>query len=176
MKRFSVAAVVLACVLVYAAPLLRSQTSGLTQLQQPSPVTAENPVTVPGTIAPPAPGAPGQSAIAVTSVPSPASPQNPTDQVMWALAMSYILKFVTRKQWFSFLTPATSSRIKTICGFLTAAGTAAGIHMAVNGSFFSAGGVGVTLTGLSADAFKDIGFQWVSQQGWYDFVVKERKA
>ncbi len=143
------------------------------QPAQPAPTTSSAVTTVPGTIAPPAPGAPTQPAIAVTSVPSPASPQNPTDQVMWALAMSYLLKYLTQKGWLSFLTPTSSSRIKAFVGFVVAFGTAAGIHLAVNGSLFDAHGAEFTVTGLSFDALKDVGFQWVAQQGWYDTIVKK---
>ncbi len=140
---------------------------------QPPPTPSSTVTTVPGTIQPPAPGAPTQPAIAVTSVPSPASPQNPTDQVMWALAMSYLLKYLTQKGWLSFLTPTSSARIKAFVGFVVAFGTAAGIHLAVNGSLFDAHGAQFTITGLSFDALKDVGFQWVAQQGWYDTIVKK---
>jgi hypothetical protein len=166
MKPISLCALVLAFVaFVYAGPLLRGQEAG-----QPA---AGTPVTnVPGTIQPAAPGAPTQPAVAVTTVPSPASPQNPTDQVMWALAMSYALRFLTKKGWLSFLTPASTARVKAVAGFLVAAATAAGIHFIVNGSPFDGAGASITITGLSLDAIKDVGFQWVSQQGWYDLVVK----
>ena len=151
--------------LAYGAPLLRGQTAA----EPPAtPVTS-----VPGSIQPPAPGAPTQPAVAVTSVPSPASPQNPSDQIMWALAMSYALRYITIKGWLKFLSVDSEPRVKAFCSFIVAAATAAGIHMAVNGSFFSTGGVGLSITGLSMNAFKDIGFQWVSQQGWYDLVVKK---
>lgn len=165
MKPVSLCALVLAFVtFVYAGPLLRGQ-----EASQP----ASGPITtVPGTIQPPAPGAPTQPAVAVTTVPSPASPQNPSDQVMWALAMSYALKYLTNKGWLSFLTPGSTARVKAFAGFIVAAATAAGIHFVVNGSPFDGAGASITVTGLSLDAIKDVGFQWVCQQGWFDLVVK----
>lgn len=165
MKPFTLCGLVLALVIALYALPLRGQT---VTPPSSSPIVT----TVPGTVQPAAPGAPSQTAVAVTTVPSPASPQNPSDQIMWALAMSYALRFLTQKGWLSFLTPTSTTRIKTLCGFLVAAGTAAGIHFVVNGSPLAGAGASITVTGLSLDAFKDIGFQWVSQQGWYDLVVK----
>ncbi len=57
-------------------------------------------------------------------------------------------------------------------GFLVAAATAAGIHFAVQGSLLSEAGLSFSVTGLTADAIKDVGFQWVCQQAWYLKVVK----
>ena len=151
-------------VLMYSAPSLRSQV--------PSTGTASTVTQVPGQIAPPAPGAPTQPAIAVTTVPSPASPQNPLDAVMWAGAASYVIRYLTKKSWFPLLSAGSSSQLKTQFGFVVALLTAAGIRLAVNGSFFSQEGVGFTMTGLSAHAVKDVGFQWLSQQTWYDLIVK----
>lgn len=165
MRRFS-SAIIVFTLFAYFAPLIRGQVAT-------GPVTPQTPLTeVSGTIPAVAPGQPTQTAVAITTVQSPAAPQNPVDQVMWALAMSYILKFLTNSKWFTFLTPESTTRVKTIAGFLMAAGTAAGIHLAVNGSFLTGTGLNISLTGLSLDAFKDIGFQWVSQQAWYDRVVK----
>ncbi len=142
-------------------------------MQGEQPATPTPVVPVPGTIQPAPAGSPSQPAVVTTTVSSPAAPQNPLDQVMWALAMSLLLRYVTNKRWLAFLTPEASGRIKAVSGFLVAASTAAGIHLAVNGSFFSSGGVAFSLTGISFDAFKDIGFQWVSQQAWYDGLVKK---
>lgn len=165
MKKHLAVLVVLFVLGAYYAPLLHGQPD---PTQPPaSPIT-----NVPGTVAPAAQGVPTQPAVAVTTVPSPVSPQNPLDQVMWALAMSFGMRFITKKGWFAFLTPTSTARIKTLCGFLIAAGTAAGIHLAVNGSPFDGHGASITITGLSFDAFKDVGFQWVSQQAWYDGLVK----
>lgn len=166
MKRLSLLVLVIV-VTLYAAPAL------VGQQQPPAVPTNESPVTtVPGTIAPPAPGAPTVPAVVTTTVPSPASPQNPADQVMWALAMSYALRYILKKKWFSFLNEDSIGRTKAFAGFLVAALTAAGIHFAVNGSPFDGQGASVTITGLSFDALKDVGFQWVSQQGWYELIVK----
>lgn len=159
-----ISAYVALLLMVAAGPILHGQDVPSQQV----PVTS-----VPGTVQPPAAGAPSQPAVAVTTVPSPASPQNPTDQVMWALAMSYLLRYVTKKRWIGFLTPEATQSIKAFTGFIVAAGTAAGIHFAVNGSPLDGHGASITISGLSFDVFKDVGFQWVSQQGWYDFVVKE---
>lgn len=166
MKRLA-ALVLLGVVLIYGAPLLRGQ--------EPSkpPETTSPIANVPGTLTTPAPGSPSQTAVVTTTVPSPASPQHVPEQVMWALAMSYALSYLTKKGWLSFLTPESSARVKAFCGFLVAAGTAAGIHFAVSGTLLDGQGVSFTITGLSVDAFKDIGFQWVSQQAWYSAVVKK---
>lgn len=131
---------------------------------------------VPGQLQPPAPGAPSQPAVAVTTVPSPAAPQNPLDQVMWAGAISYVLRYLTKKKWFPVLSEDASSRLKTQFAFIAALLTAAGIHFAVNGSFFSHEGISFSFAGLSFDAVKDIGFQWLSQQAWYDTIVKQDGA
>lgn len=155
--------------LVYYAPLIRGQ--GQPAAPSGSPIT-----TVPGTILPPAPGAPAVPAVAVTSVPSPAAPQNPLDQMMWAAAMAYVIQFLKKRSWFKFLTPESEARTKAIWGFVVAAMTAAGIHLVVNGSFFTSGGVSVGITGLSFDAFKDVGFQWLSQQIAYDGLVKRTEV
>ncbi len=148
------------------APLLRGQVPAT---PGQAPVTTP----VPGVVVPAAPGAPSTPAVAVTTVPSPAAPQSPMDAVMWSLAMSYVLRFLMNLKRFTWLTPESSARIKAWAGFFVAAGTAAGIHLAVNGSFLSHGGVGFTVTGLSVDALKDIGFQWASQQAWYEGLVKK---
>ena len=164
MKRVLIAVGVIVA-LIYYAPLIRGQ-------GQPPPPSGSPVTTVPGTILPPAPGAPTVPAVAVTSVPSPAAPQNPLDQMMWAAAMAYVIQFLKKKAWFTFLTPASEARTKAIWGFCVAAATAAGIQLVVNGSFFTTGGVSVGVTGLSFDAFKDVGFQWLSQQIAYDGLVK----
>ncbi len=165
MKRLTALVLVLAgC--VYYAPLLRSQVPA--QGQPGSPIT-----TVPGTVAPPAEGAPTTPAVAVTSVPSPAAPQNPLDQMMWAAAMAYVIQFLKKMPWFTLLTPQTEARTKAVLGFIVATCTAVGIHLVVNGSFFTASGVSLGVTGLSFDAFKDIGFQWLSQQIAYDGLIRK---
>lgn len=140
---------VIGFLLVYALPSRGGQPA--------PPVT-----TVPGVIQPP-----------VTTVPSPASPQNPMDQVEWALAASFLLRYVTKKRWFQFLSDETEPQIKTLVGFVTAFGTAAGIHFVVNGSPFDGHGATVTVSGISFDLIKDVGFQWVSQQAWYEGLVKQ---
>ncbi len=147
------------------------------QAQQPAEQPTQVPTTeVPGTIPQPKPGGPSQTVVPVTNVSSPAAPANPMDQVMWALAMSYVLQFVKKSKWFSFITPLSSARVQAFWGFIVAAATAGGIHFVVNGSFFSHDGIAYSLSGLSFDGIKDIGFQWASQQGWYDLVVKKPAA
>jgi hypothetical protein len=168
MRGTLLATLVVGVLLMYTAPALRSQTA---QSQGP---TSSAVTTVPGQIAPPAPGAPTQPAIAVTTVPSPASPQNPIDQVMWAGAVAYILDYLKKKPWFPVLSENTLPRIKAQIGFIAALLTAVGIHFAVNGSFFSHDGLQFSVAGLSFDAVKDVGFQWLSQQAWYDTIVHNK--
>lgn len=169
MRGFVLASIV-GVVLIYNAPLLRSQTA---QSQGPASAAVTS---VPGQIAPPAPGAPTQPAIAVTTVPSPASPQNPLDQVMWAGAVSYILRYLTKKNWFPIINDGSLPRLKAQVAFVAALLTAVGIHFAVNGSFFSHEGMSFSVAGLSFDAVKDVGFQWLSQQAWYDVIVRKVTA
>jgi hypothetical protein len=151
-------------VFAYAGPAVKGQVP----TQQTNPVT-----TVTGTVPTPAPGVSTQAAVVTTTVPSPASPTHVPEQVMWGLAMSYVMRYLTQKGWLSFLTPQSTARVKTICGFLVAAATAAGIHFAVSGTLVDGGGVSFSVTGISLDAVKDIGFQWVSMQAWYDGLVKK---
>lgn len=163
----TIAAIFLAFILfAYGGSLVRGQTP----MQQTNPVTA-----VTGSVPTPAPGVSTQAAVVTTTVPSPASPTHVPEQVMWGLAMSYVMQFLKKKGWLAFLTPAASARIKTVCGFILAAATAAGIHFAVSGSLVD-GGLSFSLTGVSADALKDIGFQWISQQAWYDGLIRKVAA
>lgn len=167
-----IAPLVLLCVVLsYAGPLLRGQAPAEPVDPTTSPVTQ-----VPGSLPPANPANPMQAAVVTTTVPSPASPQHVPEQVMWALAASYALAYLTKKGWLSFLTQDSNARVKAFAGFLVAAGTAAGIHIAVSGSLLDGSGASLTITGLSVDAFKDIGFQWVSQQAWWDAVVKKTRA
>lgn len=116
-----------------------------------------------------------QPAVAVTEVKSPAAPEHFSDQALWALMVSFLLQWLKKQPWFGWITPATSARIKTQFGFVAALLTAAGIHFAVSGSILDGGGASITVTGLSINAFKDIAWQWTSQQAWYRMVVKEPK-
>lgn len=166
-QRLAVAAFLTLVVAVYAAPLLAGQTQPVTQQPGGPPITS-----VPGTIAPVAPGAPATPAVTVTTVSSPAAPQNLVDSAIWALLMSYALRFMTRWSKFTPLSPETPGRIKAVVGFVVAAATAAGIHVVVNGSFFAHDGLSFSATGLSFDAFKDIAFQWAFQQAWFEGIVK----
>ena len=140
--------------------------------QQPDQATVPV-VSVPGSVQTVSPGQASQPAVTVTTVPSPASPQHAPEQIMWALAASYILRYLTNKNWFTFLSSASTKRLKAVWGFSAAFLTAAGVHIAVNGSLFGDGGAGVTISGLSFNVIKDVIFQWASQQGWYDLVVKQ---
>ncbi len=140
--------------------------------QEPAP---QVPITqVPGTPPTVAPGQPSQPAVTVTTVQSPAAPAHPADSVAWGLAAALFLQWVKKKRWLAFFTPEVTSRLQSLCGFAAAFATAAGIHFAVTGSVLDNGGAALTISGISWDAIKDVGFQWVSQQGWYLAVVKDR--
>jgi len=89
--------------------------------------------------------------------------------------VSMLIQWLKKSPWFGWITPATSARIQTQFGFIAAFLTAAGIHFAVSGSILDGGGASITVTGLSINAFKDIAWQWASQQGWYQLVVKDPK-
>ncbi len=161
MKRVLPVLLVAFVVFAYGAPLLRGQTVP----QNPSsPITS-----VPGSVPVTAPGEKTQAAVAVTTVPSPASPNHVPEQVIWSLAMAYALQWVKNKGW---LGANTTAQMKTMIGAAVAIATAAGIHIGVSGSLIDGNGA-LTVTGLSFNAFKDIGFQWVSQQAWYDGLVKK---
>lgn len=167
MRRQIAAAVLIGLIsMVWLAPVFGGQA-------QPPPSPSSPIVSTPGTIQTAAPGAPTQQAVAVTTVPSPAAPQNPIEQIGWALAVSMLLRYLTNKKWFTFLTPESTAQVKAVWGFVAAFTTAAGIHLVVNGNPFSKAGVSVGLTGLSFDALKDVGWQWVSQQAWYEALVKK---
>ena len=169
MRTAAIAALCLVA-LIYASPLLLGQQAAVvrTAAAQTGPPVTD----VPGTVLTPAPGTPTTPAVTVTTVSSPAAPQNLVDSAIWALLMSYALRFVTKWSKFSPLSAETPARIKAFVGFVVAASTAAGIHIVVNGSFFTHDGLAFSATGLSFDAFKDIAFQWAFQQGWYDALVK----
>ena len=164
MRRAAIAALVITLAIGLR---LRAQTP-LVQPQAPV-------VTVPGTTPPVSPTIPSQPAISVTEVKSPAAPAHYTDQAIWALMVSLLLQYLIRSPWFAWITPASSSRLKTQFGFLAAFATAAGIHFAVSGSIFDGGGASITVTGLSFNAIKDVAWQWAAQQAWYQAIVKEPK-
>lgn len=132
-------------------------------------------VSVPATIPQPNPDQPTQNAVAVKEVESPAAPAHAQDQALWALMVSLLIQYLKKAPWFTLLSDASSSRLKSAVGFAAALLTAAGIHLAVSGSVFDGGGASITVTGLSLNAFKDVAWQWASQQGWYRAVVKEPK-
>lgn len=136
-------------------------------------VTGVPTVTVPGTPAVVNPEKPSQPAVSVKEVESPAAPSHYTDQAIWALMVSWSLQFLKKKSWFPWLTNLSSERLKTQFGFVTALLTAAGIHFAVTGSMLDGGGAAITISGLSFDALKDLGWQWTAQQTWYKVIVKE---
>lgn len=149
---------------------------GLSAQQPPTPQTPPPVVTVPGT----APAAdptkvPTQEAVAVKEVESPAAPSHATDQAIWALMVSLTIQYLKKAPWFGLLSDASTSRVKSAVGFTAAILTAAGIHFAVSGNIFDGGGASITITGISMNAFKDVAWQWASQQGWYRAVVKEPK-
>lgn len=139
--------------------------------QQPEPPI----VTVPGTVpTPQTADRPSQAAVPVKEVPSPAAPSNMPESIGWALGAAYVLEYLKKTGWFTFLTDASTGRAKAVFGFVTAFLTAAGIQFAVSGSILDAGGASVTFTGITLIGIKDVLFQWVAQQGWYDLVVKKR--
>jgi len=142
------------------------------EAQQPQPPGSPV-VTVPGSVTPPSPDVPSQTALVVKEVDSPAEPPHYGAQAIWALVMAYVIQYLKKSPWFGWLTPQSSARLKTQFGFFMAAATAAGIHFAVSGSVFDGGGASITVTGLSVTAFKDVAWQWASQQAWYRLVVKE---
>lgn len=151
-----------AIVIIAIAPFVGSYA------QEPTPA-ASSPAA-----AAPAPNVPASQAIPVQQVPSPASPTHAPDQVMWALIASYTVQYLKKSAWFPFLTEASTARIKAQFGFLAAIVTAAGVHFAITGSMLDGSGATLTITGLSFDAFKDVAFQWASQQAWFDLVVHRR--
>lgn len=140
-----------------------------------TPTNAINVVKVDTTGAP-TPDGTAAKPVAVTQAPSPAGPQNPLDMVIWALGVSMALRQIIKSGKLPFLNSATEPQIKAAAGFVAALCTAAGIHLVVHGSFFTPDGVSATVTGLSFDAVKDVVFQWVSQQAWYEGLVKPRTA
>jgi hypothetical protein len=129
-------------------------------------------VTVPGTTPAVSPSVPSQPAVAVTEVKSPAAPAHYTDQAIWALMVTLLLQYLKKTNWFTPFSTATSSRIKSLIGFIAAFLTAAGIHLAVSGNVLD-GGASITISGVSLNALKDVLWQWASQQAWYRTVVKE---
>jgi hypothetical protein len=144
--------------------------------QAPQPQAPGSPVvSVPATIPQPNPNQPQQNAVAVKQVESPAAPSHASDQAIWALMVSLVIQYLKKAPWFGLLSDSSSSQLKSAVGFFAALLTAAGIHLAVSGSVFDGGGASITVTGLSLNAFKDVAWQWASQQGWYRAVVKEPK-
>lgn len=129
---------------------------------------------VPGSVPPPAKES--TPAVVTTTIPSPASPTHVPEQVMWALAMSYVMQFLKKQKWFPLLTPESTANVQAFFGFIVAMATAAGIHIAVTGNMLDGSGLSFSVTGLTIDAIKDVGFQWVSQQAWYDGLVKSRQT
>lgn len=165
---------VLAAGVPYTVARLLGQGIGPPVVADPSGVPAPVAV-VPPAVAPAAIPAPRDvPAVLVQEMPaSPASPNHMPEQITWALAMSYIYRYVNNKGW---LGANTTKRVKVVIGGVVATLTAVGIHIGVDGSFFGTAGASVTITGLSWDALKDIGFQWVSQEAWYDTIVRKAGA
>ncbi len=139
------------------------------------PTTAPPVVEVPGSVPTPATAdRPSQPAVPTKEVPSPAAPSNAPEAVGWALGSAYVVEYLKRKKWFTFLDENSSKRAKAGFGFIAAFLTAAGIQFAVSGSFLDAGGASVTITGITFTGVKDVLFQWIAQQGWYDLVVQNK--
>jgi hypothetical protein len=139
---------------------------------QPRTTTTPPIAQVPGSV--PTPAKESTPAVVTTTIPSPASPTHVPEQVIWALAMSYVMQFLKKQKWFPLLTEQSTANVQAGFGFLVALATAAGIHIAVSGSVLDGSGLSFSITGLTVDAIKDVGFQWVAQQGWYDALVKSR--
>ncbi len=163
--------------LLAAAALVAALSSGMLAQEkpagpQPQP-SGSAVVSVPATIPSPNPSMPQQNAVAVKEVESPAAPSHASDQAIWALMVSLLLQYLKKAPWFTLLSRTSPEQIKAAFGFVAALVTAAGIHFAVTGSVFDGGGASITVTGISMNAFKDIAWQWCSQQAWYLAVVKE---
>ena len=148
---------------------------GLFAARQQPPPGGPPVVTVPGSPAPVSPDIPSQPAVSVKEVTSPAAPSHYGDQAIWALMVSLLIQWLKKTPWFGWIRADTPARIQTQFGFVAAFLTAAGIHFAVSGSVLDGGGASITVTGLSVNAFKDIAWQWASQQAWYQLVVKDPK-
>lgn len=133
-------------------------------------------VTVPGQ--PPAvnPDRPATVAVQTQEVPSPAAPPHYVDQTIWALLVAQGYEYLKKCGWFNWITPSMAGRVKARIGFATAVLTAAGVHLAVNGSVFDGGTATLTWAGASWSVFKDIAFQWGAQQALYTNLVKETPA
>lgn len=117
---------------------------------------------------------PSQPAVPTKEVPSPAAPSNMPESVAWGLGAAYVVEYLKKSGWFTFLSDSSTQRAKVVFGFLAAFITAAGIQFAVSGSVLDAGGASVTITGITFTGIKDVLFQWIAQQGWYDLVVHKR--
>lgn len=128
--------------------------------------TAEAPVTKPSEVKS------DQGAVPTVDVPSGAEPTNAPAQFMWAGVAAFFLEWLKKTKLFPWLTEETSSRLKAVWGFLVAVATAVGISVAVQGSVLDPHGATITLSGISANAFKNIAWQWTAQQGWYRVAVK----
>jgi len=102
------------------------------------------------------------------------APEHVGSQVSTGIMVSYILYVLKKAPWFKFLTDDMSAKVQATWGAVAATLTAAGVHLATTGSFLDGAGFSITVTGLSANVIRDIAFQWMSQQGWYDFVLRQR--
>lgn len=146
------------------------------QVQPETPTIAPPVIAVPGTAPTVNPERPSQSAVSVKEVESPAAPSHYGDQMIWAIMVSWVIEYLKKKAWFPWITQSDSARLKAQFGFVTALMTAAGIHFAVTGSVLDGSGAAITISGLSLDAFLDVGWQWAAQQSAYNLLVKEKKA
>ena len=145
----------------------------MAQTQEPAVPTAQ----VPGVLPVPATDdRPSQPAVPTKEVPSPAAPSNLPESVAWGLGAAYIVEYLKKSGWFTFLTDDSTRRAKAVVGFIAAFLTAAGIQFVVSGSVLDAGGASVTITGITFTGVKDVLFQWIAQQGWYDLVVRKQSA
>lgn len=154
--------VFLACLVVLSGQTVSAQ--------DPAP-TGSPTVEVPGSPPDVDPDRPTTVAVQTQEVPSPAAPDHYSDQALWALLVAQLYEYLKRTKWFSWVTPQSTSRMKTQFGFLLAVITAAGINFAVSGNLYE--GASITISGLSLNAFKDVAWQWGAQQAWYKLVVKE---
>ncbi len=173
-NRYMLAAIIVALV-AFLPFMLSAPASAQLAAPKPAQQSGSPVVSVPGAVPQVSADVPQQTAVAVKEVNSPAAPSHFGDQAIWALMVSFLIQWLKKSPWFGWITPESAARLKTQFGFLAAFLTAAGIHFAVSGSLLDGGGASITVTGLSVNAFKDVAWQWASQQGWYQLLVKEPK-
>ena len=99
-------------------------------------------------------------------------PTHAPDQMLWSLVAAYVIQYLKKSSWFRLVSETSAARAKAQVGFLAALLTTAGVHFAFTGSVLDGEGGTLTVTGLSVNVFRDVIFAWVTQQGWYDMIVR----